>query len=294
MMLRNLLLAGLLLAGFSSWAIPNPILQITGINQGDGEVNKKDELGRKQGKWVVKGKDRPNTGYPENGKVEEGPYADNRKHGFWTKYFKDGKTPRLVGEFKDGRPRGEYSKMYENGDIKEKGTFVDGRQNGSFKTYHSNGKIAQEKNFNKSGLEEGVQKYYYPNGQVEFEFVKKNGVTTGKAVRYTEDGQVKEIIMYGSDGKVQSREIKEVKVEKPIAVAEGSGGPSGEKGNMRGKTFDRDGYNKVYNENEELWMDGKFKAGKLFDGKLYKYDADGILLKIEVWKLGKYHSDGQL
>ncbi len=28
--------------------------------------------------------------------------------------------------------------------------------------------------------------------------------------------------------------------------------------------------------------------------KAYKYDSDGILLKIEIWKRGKYHSDGQL
>ena len=53
-------------------------------------------------------------------------------------------------------------------------------------------------------------------------------------------------------------------------------------------------YNKVYNDDDELWLDGKFKSGKLWDGKLYKYDSDGILLKIEIWKEGKYHSDGQL
>ncbi|MFK8044101.1 MAG: toxin-antitoxin system YwqK family antitoxin [Crocinitomicaceae bacterium] len=263
------------------------------ILQGDTELNKKDEFGRKQGNWVIKGKDRPEKGYPTEGKIEEGPYADNRKNGFWTKYFKDGKTARLIGEFKNGRPKGDYTKMYENGTIREKGTFIDGKQNGTFKTYHANGKIAQEKTFNKNGLEEGVQKYYYPNGQVEFEFIKKNGVTTGKAVRYAEDGQVKEIITYDPTGKVQNREVKEVVIA-PKKVIEGAGGPSGASGNMRGKTFERDGYNKVYNDDEELWMDGKFKSGKLFDGKLYKYDSDGILLKIEVWKNGKYHSDGQL
>jgi antitoxin component YwqK of YwqJK toxin-antitoxin module len=295
-MTKYLLLLGILCSSSHLISRSNPILGYSHILQaeGEGEINKKDELGRKQGQWIIKGKDRPSSGYPENGKIEEGQYTDNRKNGFWTKYFKDGKTPKLIGEFKDGRPKGEYTKLYENGKVREKGTFVDGKQSGTYTTYHPNGKVAQEKNFNEAGLEEGVQKYYYPNGQVEFEFEKKNGVTTGKAVRYTEDGQIKEIITYGKDGKVEQREVKEVKVEKPIVTAEGNGGPSGEKGNMRGKTFDRDGYNKVYNENEELWLDGKFKAGKLFDGKLYKYDADGILLKIEVWKNGKYHSDGQL
>lgn len=292
-MIRQILLTGMVFSSLLAMSSHYPILVITHVFQNDIEINKKDGKGRKQGQWIIKGKDRPNTGYPENGKIEEGAYSDNRKHGFWTKYYKDGVTPRIIGEFKDGRPRGEYTKMTESGTVKEKGTFIDGRQNGAYKTFHKNGKVAQEKTFNADGLEEGVQKYYYPNGQVEFEFTKNNGVTTGQAIRYTEDGQVKEIITYGSDGKIKNREVKEIAV-KPVKIVEGNGGPSGDNGNMRGKTFDRDGYNKVYNENEELWMDGKFKTGKLFDGKLYKYDSDGILLKIEVWKNGKYHSDGQL
>jgi hypothetical protein len=41
-------------------------------------------------------------------------------------------------------------------------------------------------------------------------------------------------------------------------------------------------------------MDGQFKNSRLWDGKLYVYDSEGILLKIEIWKEGKYHSDGQL
>ena len=41
-------------------------------------------------------------------------------------------------------------------------------------------------------------------------------------------------------------------------------------------------------------MDGIFKNSKLWEGKYYKYDDDGILLKYEIWKNGCYHSDGQL
>lgn len=270
-----------------------PINGFKYTNQSDKEVNKKDDLGRKQGPWVVYGKDRPAKGYPTNGKVEEGSYNDNRKQGFWTKYFSDGKTPRLIGEFDKGRPRGQYTKMYTNGKVREKGTFINGKQQGTYQTFHKNGKIAQEKTFNRNGLEEGVQKYFYPNGQIEFEFTKTNGTTKGTATRYTEDGQVKEIIKYDAGGKIISHESKKI-TTKPKTVVSGAGGPSGKVGNMRGKEFDKDGYNKVYNSDEELWLDGKFKNGKLWDGKLYKYDSDGILLKIEVWKNGKYHSDGQL
>ena len=59
------------------------------IKQEDGEINKKDAQGRKQGPWIIFGKDRPEKGYPNEGKIEEGPYKDNRKHGQWTKYHKE-------------------------------------------------------------------------------------------------------------------------------------------------------------------------------------------------------------
>jgi antitoxin component YwqK of YwqJK toxin-antitoxin module len=50
----------------------------------------------------------------------------------------------------------------------------------------------------------------------------------------------------------------------------------------------------VFNSNDEIWQDGNFKNGLLWDGKVYEYDRDGILLKVKVYKNGLYHSDGQL
>ncbi|HIP35958.1 MAG TPA: hypothetical protein EYG85_03795 [Crocinitomix sp.] len=262
------------------------------IVQGDGEINKKDAQGRKQGYWIIFGKDKPEKGYPAEGKIEEGPYKDDRKHGQWTKYHKDGMTKKLIGEYVNGRPKGAFVKYYADGTTKEEGTFVNGKHKGSLKRYHDNGQVAQEKNFNDLGKEEGRQVIYYPNGQIQYEYTTKNGVKTGKAVRYTEDGQVKEETTYGPDGKIVEQKKYEVKEIKK--VEEGSGVSGAEKGDTKGIPFEKNGYNKVYNSDDELWMDGKFKNGKLWDGKLYKYDSDGILLKIEVWKNGKYHSDGQL
>ena len=62
----------------------------------------------------------------------------------------------------------------------------------------------------------------------------------------------------------------------------------------KGKAFDPNSYNKVYDENDQFLQIGDFKAGRLWDGKLYIYDADGILLKVKVFKEGVYYSDGQL
>ncbi len=292
--MKNVLLLLFLTFSAISNALHFPAKVSSIIFQNETEINQKDSQGRKQGRWVILGKDKPYKGYPDDGKIEEGNYKDNRKHGTWIKYYKDGKTPRVIGEFNNGRPKGKYKKMYTSGKVKEEGTFENGKHKGKYTKFFENGRLAQEKNFNEAGLEEGTQKYYYPNGQVELELTKSNGVNTGKSYRYTKDGQLEEVVTYKEDGKVASVEEKEITEIPTGGDEEGTGGPNGSNGNMRGMVFDKNGYNKVYNDDEELWLDGKFKNGKLWDGKLYKYDSDGILLKIEVWKNGKYHSDGQL
>ena len=158
-----------------------PLDSTANVSELSEDINKKDAKGRKQGHWIIYGKDKPVKGYPKNGKIEEGNYLDNRKQGLWTKYHKDGKTPRIIGDFKNGRPKGSYKKLYPSGKVKEEGTFKNGQHTGSFKRFYPNGKLAQEKNFNTDGRENGSQKYYYPNGQLESEFNKINGVSTGQA-----------------------------------------------------------------------------------------------------------------
>ncbi|MBK9190315.1 MAG: hypothetical protein IPM77_01825 [Crocinitomicaceae bacterium] len=256
-------------------------------------TNQKDAAGLKQGYWIFYGKDMPEKGYPEDGKVEEGSFKDDKKTGEWIMYHKDGKTPRTKGFFENGRPKGAYIKYYETGGVMEEGTYSNGKQSGAFVRYYENGNKAQEKTFNVEGKEEGKVTLYHENGQPEFVFTKANGVTTGPATRFNEDGSVKQEIVYGADGAVVSQ--TDVNVKQETVQSSGSGGPSGAGGVTKdGKKFQSDGYNKVYNKDDELWMDGTFKGGKLWEGKLYKYDSDGILLKIEIWKNGAYHSDGQL
>lgn len=69
----------------------------------------------------------------------------------------------------------------------------------------------------------------------------------------------------------------------------------GSKGQKKdGTKFNPNGYNKLYNEDDELWMDGQFLNGHLYNGQYYEYDSDGILLKVSVFKNGKYDKAGSL
>ncbi|MDH4473422.1 MAG: hypothetical protein QE487_12515 [Fluviicola sp.] len=266
-----------------------------GNNDQDG-INQKNEKG-KQGKWIYYGKDRPEAGIPAEGKVEEGKYIDDRKEGIWIKYHNDGVTPKLKGEYENNRPKGNYTKYHQNGKIKEIGNFEKNQYHDSLKRFHENGQLEYEADYNEGGKEQGKVKYYYPNGQLEFEYTSSNGTPTGKAVRYYENGDVKEIIEYAVDGSVSKSTEKEM-VNQPVTVRDP--GQSNERApavgtpKTKGVKWQPNGYNKVYNEDDEIWQDGVFKDGKLWDGKVYVYDRDGILLKVKVYKSGVYHSDGQL
>lgn len=261
-----------------------------------GQDNKKDAQGNKTGMWVVYGSQKPEKGHCPDCKVEEGEYVNNRKQGIWKKYFKDGITPRLIANYKNGQPNGEYQKFHENGVLKEKGTYNARKQSGDFVIQNEQGIVTQKKTFNAAGKEDGTSQYFYPDGSLQMEMVKKDGVIQGTATTYYPNGDVKKEIAYDASGKpgppVNKERVNPPKGQKTVT---GSGGPSGKKGKIKdGKKYNRDGYNKLYNKADELWMDGEFKSDKLWNGKLYKYDSDGILLKIEVWKKGAYHSDGVL
>jgi antitoxin component YwqK of YwqJK toxin-antitoxin module len=266
------------------------------VNQND-EINKRSADGKKQGKWIYYGQDRPSEGFPAKGKIEEGEYKDDRRVGLWIMYYNDGITPKLKGVYNNNRPSGKYVKYHANGRIKEIGNFDDGVYSDSLKRYHPNGKLEYEASYNSTGKENGKVKFFYPNGQVEYEYTSLNGVASGKATRYYENGDVKEMIEYNGDGSLKNSVEKEmerpkVQVTNPTVAAETA--PKITKPIVKNGKFQPNGYNKVYNVEGEIWQDGDFKEGKLFNGKVYVYDRDGILLKVKVFKNGVYHSDGQL
>lgn len=159
-------------------------------------------LAQKEKYVVVKGSDRPESGYPSKGKIEEGKYVDNKKEGTWLYYHKDGTTVRLKGEFVNNQPTGIYYKYHENGVLKETGSFVNNQQSDSLKHYYDNGTLEYEAWFNENGKEHGSVKYYFSSGQLEFEYNATNGVPTGEAIRYFSNGELKEKMTYDQSGMV--------------------------------------------------------------------------------------------
>ena len=119
----------------------------------------------------------------------------------------------------------------------------------------------------------------------------------GQVTRYNTNGQLQSSFNVASDGAIgavqKANNQTSVVAPKPVATANVYP-PRLTNPKTKGLRFVANGYNKVYNDNDEIWMDGEFKNGQLYDGKVYDYDQDGILQKVRIYKLGKYHSDGQL
>lgn len=257
--------------------------------------NRMDANGKKHGKWVYYGKDKPGSGYKSNTKVEEGNFDHGRKSGTWTKYYTDGVTIKLQGTYQNNRPIGGYSRYYPNGVLKEKGAFGNEKNQGQLIRYHSNGKIAYISNFDAYGKETGAVKHYYPNGNLMATYALKDGKPYGEYVQFNENGTIRYTITINGNKAVKKVAAAPAKkTEKYSEPAPTGPPPKISNPNTKGVTFFPEGYNKVYNSNDELWLDGNFQKGQLYDGKVYEYGSNGLLKRVKIYKEGKFHSYSQL
>ncbi len=277
---------GLLLAVPTSFAQANTASVDT--------LNRVDELGRKQGYWRFVAPATEKPGYPDGALVEEGRYANSKRIGTWRRYWPNGKVMSEI-TYKMGRPKGEYTTYYPSGKVEESGSWDLDRNTGRFQRYHPNGKLAQDFVFNENGQRDGEQKYYHENGQLEVSVQIKEGREEGSLKRYTADGRLQQVAEFngGVINEANSRYIRsvpkaaEVKPEAnaPIAPAV----TVNEKPNA--VAFRENGWNTLYDQQLRLSQQGEFKNGRLWDGKRYTYDNDGLLTRIQIYKAGRFMGD---
>lgn len=155
-------------------------------------INRKDANGKKQGQWIILGKDKPKLGYQQNHLVEEGNFQNSRKVGFWRKYYPNqDNTLKSEITYVNGRAWGPYTTYWKNGNIREKGTWE--RKNVSdLERHYENGNLQNKFFFNENGRQDGQQFYYAENGQLQLVIWMRNGVET-KVVRYWPDGTIKSV-----------------------------------------------------------------------------------------------------
>lgn len=243
---------------------------------------------------IVYGKDIQSSDYSATDKVEEGKLFQSKKEGTWTTYFKTGKM-KMIAEYKNGKPNGKFLKFYENGKPREKGIFVDNHYHDTLFRYYQNGNLESMVVYNEKGEENGTNKYFHDNGNVALVYEKQENKIKNQISWYKEDGSLKHQVETAPFGKIKplfenessfafdnslvKKKVYSLRVAGPIT---------------KDSLFNPNGYNIIYNKNDEIYQIGLFSNGSLVDGKSYQYDENGLLEKILVYKTGKFISYGQI
>ncbi len=131
------------------------------------------------------------------------------------------------------------------------------------------------------GKEQGEVKEYYPDGSLKSIKVFENGtINIEKSKEFPPPDTTKKVIAYNG----------EKLMEAPVPPPPPS--PAEEKPNIG--EFTGNGYFILYNKNKQISQKGEFKDGRLYNGKIYRYNKDGILIRVEVYKNGRYIGDAPL
>lgn len=247
------------------------------------KTNHFDKEGNKTGKWIYLGKDIPTAHYPNENRVMEGQYKEGKRNGTWVKYHKDGKTPIFIGNYKNNKPHGFFKKYNNGGLLIESGNFFDGKYNGTISKFYDSGTLMYTGEFYQ-GIENGEISHYDQNGNVALAYSSYNGILS-KEFKKNE-------VLNNEKLKSTTKALKPASTVAP--VNENNLAPIVLNPKVKKGTFNPNGYNKIYNEKDDILQDGVFKNSRLYDGKLYQYDSDGILFKVKIYRDGAYVFDGQI
>lgn len=266
---------------------------------GKDTINLVDVAGKKQGTWIVYGKDKNEPCFQPEQKAEEGKFRENRKTGQWVEYYCNG-LPKSKVTFVNGRPDGYAITFHENGKVQEEGIWKNNRWVGNYKLFYENGNVQHEFTFNEGGKREGNQKYFHENKELAIEGNFKNGKETGLIKEYNEEGKLKAEKNF-NEGNVDVASIK-VYETKPVAKA-----PEKISNDMPMAIVSKEdksansnapmvlnGKHTLFNKNKQVSKDGVFKDNRLMDGKAYFYNENGILERVSVYKNGVYVGDTQV
>lgn len=257
-----------------------------------GKMNQSDTRGLRQGYWKITGAMVHDNAFKKGQVVEEGPYLDNKRNGVWKKYYPTG-TLRSEITFVNNHPRGTYTIYFPNGKMEETGDWQGNRNVGPYFRFHPNGKPAQEFTFNGYGKRDGVQRYYHDNGQLHMSVEIENGVAHGQMKVYYPNGELKSEkrlvngkVEEGSERVYEASKRISQKATEPKLPVEETKPEYEDRPNL--VEFKESGFNTLYNRSQQITQVGEFKSGRLWNGKWHRYDADGILRKVEVYREGRF------
>lgn len=111
--------------------------------------------------------------------------------------------------YEQGRKHGRWTKWYRNGNLMREDNYLDGRKHGRFAYWRENGMKWQEFNYLHGELH-GASEIYYDNGILMESGLFVEGKRHGKFSYWNRDGSVVRVIWYdmGWDGKMTEDTFK--------------------------------------------------------------------------------------
>lgn len=264
----------------------------TNISGRTAKENITDINGHRQGYWRITGAISVEEGYRKSQLIEEGIYLDNKREGVWKKYYPTGNVKSEIS-YEDNHPFGSYKVFYPNGEVEEEGMWLANRNTGSFIRYYESGQVAQKFNFNSAGKRQGMQEYYFENGKLQMQVELENGIVHGVMKTFYYDGspreekrmtngELEEGSLVTHKSRYDSKYIESI----PELPREEIKPKMADQPNLA--EFKSSGTNTLYNINKQVTQVGKFNKGRLWEGKWYRYDENGLLRRVEVYKGGRF------
>jgi antitoxin component YwqK of YwqJK toxin-antitoxin module len=159
-----------------------------GFSQTQGDGNKTDSKGRKQGKWVKFHEDTQKKRY-------EGAFENDIPIGKFTYYYLTGEVSAVTDFMNDNKTA--YTRMYHlNGKVMAAGKYTDKMKDSTWLSFNDRKEIMSKENY-VNGKLNGENIVYYPsdplNGKVKkFEITNyEDGLKHGNWIQYYSSGKVK-------------------------------------------------------------------------------------------------------
>lgn len=213
----------------------------------------------------------------------QGPAKGKEKQGRWTLYHKTSGEKLGEGEYLNNKQHGMWTFYYKNGQKSNEGEMIEEQRTGEWKGYHETGELMWKANYvikekTESGFTmmiggmEGVKTSFFKSGKVWKEEEFRDGVKNGRSQEYYEDGKPKEIAWFKNNQKDgQATEWY----------------PSGKK-RMEGANAadEKTGKWRFYHDNGQMAADASFIKNKP-EGAWRFFSREGKLMKDGSYKEGK-------
>ena len=144
--------------------------------QTESELNKTDQLGRKQGHWIKK--------YPDENVLYDGSFKDDHPVGEFKRYYENKKLMSSL-VYNDAGTEAIATFYHPNGFISSKGKYINRLKEGTWQFYSvsTEGYLLSEDHYSKN-LRNGLSTKFFPDSTIAERVTYINNLRQGQCVQY--------------------------------------------------------------------------------------------------------------